>query len=161
MLWQRGLSLYYVDRFEDGAKQMNPNDTEESIWAMLCEAQMYGFEEARSKMLKVGVDSRPVMRTVYALFRGDNEETSRSTLEKLAKESSSSSDRFYSAMYLSLYAEAQKKPDLAKEWMALATATSYAKQSGDYMADLARIHEDLRGKPVAAGGAPQQSKAEL
>ena len=37
-LWQRGLSLYYADRFKDGAEQfatdvaVNPNDTEESIW---------------------------------------------------------------------------------------------------------------------------------
>jgi hypothetical protein len=33
-MWQRGLSLYYVERFADGAKQfrddvaVNPNDTE-------------------------------------------------------------------------------------------------------------------------------------
>ena len=37
-LWQRGLSLYYVGRYQEGAKQfrddvaVNPNDTEESIW---------------------------------------------------------------------------------------------------------------------------------
>ena len=37
-LWQRGLSLYYADRFRDGAEQfktdvaVNPNDTEEAIW---------------------------------------------------------------------------------------------------------------------------------
>lgn len=37
-LWQRGLSLYYVGQYEEGAKQfrddvaVNPNDTEESIW---------------------------------------------------------------------------------------------------------------------------------
>lgn len=42
-LWQRGLSLYYADRFQDGADQfrrdvaVNPNDTEEAIWAFLCE----------------------------------------------------------------------------------------------------------------------------
>ncbi|TVU20978.1 hypothetical protein EJB05_30586, partial [Eragrostis curvula] len=47
-LWQRGLSLYYLDRFEEGAEQFrlvvaaNPNDTEESIWCFLCEAQLYG-----------------------------------------------------------------------------------------------------------------------
>ena len=52
---------------------MNPNDTEESIWAMLCEARVLGFDEARGKMLTVGRDSRPVMRTAYDLFRGENE----------------------------------------------------------------------------------------
>ena len=52
---------------------MNPNDTEESIWAFLCDAQMVGFDEARKQILKVGVDPRPVMRTAMALFRGDDD----------------------------------------------------------------------------------------
>eukprot|EP00976_Prorocentrum_cordatum_P075351 1181871-Prorocentrum_minimum.AAC.4 len=97
-LWQRGLSLYYANsicrrrvarqgtqmrcaritcfRFEDGAKQfrddvaVNPNDTEESIWAYLCEAQLKGADSAQQTMLKVGRDSRPVMRAAYELFRG-------------------------------------------------------------------------------------------
>jgi hypothetical protein len=39
--------------FEEGAEQFrldvaeNPDDTEESIWCFLCEAQLYGTEEAR------------------------------------------------------------------------------------------------------------------
>ncbi|KAF8369831.1 hypothetical protein HHK36_032142 [Tetracentron sinense] len=57
-LWQRGLSLYYLDRFEEGSEQFrldvaqNPNDTEESIWCFLCEAQLYGVDEARRRFLK-------------------------------------------------------------------------------------------------------------
>ncbi|RDX62754.1 hypothetical protein CR513_58876 [Mucuna pruriens] len=57
-LWQRGLSLYYLDRFEEGAEQFrldvaqNPNDTEESIWCFLCEAQLYGVDEARKRYLE-------------------------------------------------------------------------------------------------------------
>ncbi|KAK1683851.1 hypothetical protein QYE76_044699 [Lolium multiflorum] len=77
----RGLSLYYLDRFEDAAEQFrldvaqNPNDTEESIWCFLCEAQLYGVEEARKRFLEVGLDRRPVMREAYALFKdgGDPE----------------------------------------------------------------------------------------
>ncbi|XLT28834.1 hypothetical protein HN873_060126, partial [Arachis hypogaea] len=58
-LWQRGLSLYYLDRFEEGAEQFrldvaqNSNDTEESICCFLCEAQLYGVDEARKRYLKV------------------------------------------------------------------------------------------------------------
>ncbi|QHO60037.1 uncharacterized protein DS421_3g103990 [Arachis hypogaea] len=58
-LWQRGLSLYYLDRFEEGAEQFrldvaqNSNDTEESIWCFLCEAQLYGVDEARKRYLEV------------------------------------------------------------------------------------------------------------
>merc|ERR1719401_3417754 len=99
MLWQRGLSLYYADRFEDGATQfrkdveMNPRDTEEAIWAMLCEARSQGFEQARKAMLTVGYDTRPVMRTVYALFRGEGEAAALQALERSA--TAGGSDEFY------------------------------------------------------------------
>lgn len=45
-------------RFEEGAEQFrldvaqNPNDTEESIWCFLCEAQLYGVDEARRRFLE-------------------------------------------------------------------------------------------------------------
>ncbi|CAK9166848.1 unnamed protein product [Ilex paraguariensis] len=80
-LWQRGLSLYYLARFKEGAEQFrldvaqNPNDTEESIWCFLCEAQLYGADKARKRFLEVGRDPRPVMREVYNMFKdgGDPE----------------------------------------------------------------------------------------
>lgn len=52
MLW------LLLDRFEEGAAQFrldvaqNPNDTEESIWCFLCEAQLYGVDGARQKFLE-------------------------------------------------------------------------------------------------------------
>jgi hypothetical protein len=58
-------------RFAEGAEQFrrdvaaNPNDTEEAVWAFLCEARTLGFEQARARLLKVGRDSRPYMRTAY------------------------------------------------------------------------------------------------
>ena len=63
-LWQRGLSLYYAKRYADGAAQfrrdvaVNPNDTEESIWAFLCEAQMPGLgldAAQRKRRRRVGI----------------------------------------------------------------------------------------------------------
>ncbi|XP_062210152.1 uncharacterized protein LOC133911756 isoform X4 [Phragmites australis] len=108
-LWQRGLSLYYLDRFEEGAEQFrldvaaNPNDTEESIWCFLCEAQLYGVEEARKQFLEVGLDSRPVMREAYALFKDGGDP------EKLVSDFSSGSggDVFYSSLYAGLYYESR------------------------------------------------------
>ena len=41
-MWQRGLSLYYLERHEEAVEQfaidvaVNPNDTEETIWHFLC-----------------------------------------------------------------------------------------------------------------------------
>lgn len=150
LLWQRGLSLYYVDRFQDGAEQfrqdveLNPNDTEESIWAMLCEARTLGFEEAQRRMLVVGRDPRPVMRTVYTLFRGEDESKDMERLERAAS-NGSSSDQFYASLYLGLFAEAKGQADKARVWIERAASNPYARNSGDYMADLARVHLLVRG----------------
>ena len=85
---------------------MNPSDTEESIWAFLCEAQMPergGFAQARADMLVVGKDPRPYMRVAYDLFRGDASE------EDLAKQALPSTPaEFYALLYLGLYAEAKQ-----------------------------------------------------
>ncbi|CAD6231444.1 unnamed protein product [Miscanthus lutarioriparius] len=95
-LWQRGLSLYYLDRFEEGAEQFridvaaNPNDTEESIWCFLCEAQ-------------VGLDSRPVMREAYVLLKVIS-----AKVDLVANFSSGSdAEIFYSSLYAGLYYESQ------------------------------------------------------
>lgn len=56
--WQIEMGAF---RFEDGAKQFrldvaqNPNDTEESIWCFLCEAQLYGVDEARKRFLEASL----------------------------------------------------------------------------------------------------------
>ncbi|XP_034221095.1 uncharacterized protein LOC117631878 isoform X2 [Prunus dulcis] len=114
-LWQRGLSLYYLDRFEEGAEQFrldvaqNPNDTEESIWCFLCEAQLYGTSEARERFLEVGQDPRPVMRDAYNMFKegGDPE---------------------------------KKKTDAAELHIVTAYQSPYGQRSDDYMASLAKVH---------------------
>ena len=57
-MWQRGLSLYYAKRFSEGSEQfrkdvkVNPNDTEEAIWAFLCDARdpSIGFTGAGEKV---------------------------------------------------------------------------------------------------------------
>uniref|UniRef100_A0A0D3EP60 Uncharacterized protein n=1 Tax=Oryza barthii TaxID=65489 RepID=A0A0D3EP60_9ORYZ len=135
-LWQRGLSLYYMDRFEEGAEQFrldvaaNPNDTEESIWCFLCEAQLYG----------VGLDSRSVMREAYALFKDGGDP------EKLASNFSSGSEGeiFYSSLYIGLYYESQKNAELAKSHIVAACRSPYGSRSGDYMASLALVHCQCR-----------------
>ncbi|PAN30883.1 hypothetical protein PAHAL_5G346400 [Panicum hallii] len=145
-LWQRGLSLYYLDRFEEGAEQFrldvaaNPNDTEESIWCFLCEAQLCGIEEARKRFLEVGLDSRPVMREAYTLFKDGGDP------EKLVANFSSRSDGevFYSSLYAGLYYESQKDAEKAKSHIVAACKSPYGSRSGDYMASLAFVHCQCR-----------------
>ena len=97
-LWQRGLSLYYAERFNDGAEQfaadvaVNPNDTEEQIWHLLCLAQVKdGLAAARQSALTVGTDRRPVMRAAQALFLG---KTDASALQAFPQGNSGAGDKF-------------------------------------------------------------------
>jgi tetratricopeptide (TPR) repeat protein len=84
-MWQRGLSLYYAERHTEAMSQfeedvaVNPNDTEESIWHWLAHVRLLraqgqhseaAIAEARAGLLKVGTDSRPVMRSAMELFAG-------------------------------------------------------------------------------------------
>ncbi|XP_047976802.1 uncharacterized protein LOC125219008 [Salvia hispanica] len=141
-LWQRGLSLYYLDRFEEGAEQFrldvaqNPNDTEESIWCFLCEAQLYGVDEARKRFLEVGIDPRPVMREAYRMFKDGGDP------EKLVAAFSSGreSEYFYASLYAGLYYESEKKSDEAKHHLVAACKSCYGSRSDDYMASLAKVH---------------------
>ncbi|KAK7277973.1 hypothetical protein RJT34_22994 [Clitoria ternatea] len=141
-LWQRGLSLYYLNRFEEGAEQFrldvaqNPNDTEESIWCFLCEAQLYGVDEARKRYLEVGRDPRPVMREAYNMFKEGGDP------EKLVAAFSSSreSEYFYASLYAGLYYESQNETDAAKVHIVAASQSLYGQRSDDYMASLSKVH---------------------
>ena len=138
-LWQRGLSLYYAGDYAAAAEQFesdvaeNPNDTEESIWHFLSTAQLKGFDQAT--LLNVGVDPRPVMRTVYDLFQTGQ----RDKLETLAT-SSAASTAFYAALYLGLYAEAQGDQATSRRWLQAAVDNELYAQCGDYMYALAKVH---------------------
>ncbi|CAN1219755.1 hypothetical protein LINPERPRIM_LOCUS1690 [Linum perenne] len=136
-MWQRGLSLYYLDRFEEGAEQfridvaMNPNDTEESIWCFLCEAQL----------LQVGRDSRPVMREAYNMFRDGGDP------EKLVAAFSNGgpNEYFYASLYAGLYHESQviyPSTNLCICILNILQPIGY--QKNDYMASLAKVHCQCR-----------------
>jgi lipoprotein NlpI len=147
-MWQRGISAYYLEAFDVGAAQfrddvrVNANDTEEAVWAFLCEARddAKGFEYARKNMLVTGKDSRLVMSSVYGLFAGQNDE---GALREAGKRSAS--DEFYSALYLGLWYEVNGDAARAKQEILRANNTAYGKLSGDYMADVAKVHAKRRG----------------
>lgn len=120
---------------------VNPADTEESIWAFLCEAQLDGFDKARKQMLVVQTDPRPYMRRAYELFMG------KCTEEDLAKEGATptSSAAFYALLYLGLYAEARGEGDKARNYIQASVATPYGKAGRDFMTSIARVHLSVRG----------------
>lgn len=143
-LWQRGLSYYYAERFEEGARQfeldlsVNPQDVEETVWRYLCIARLKGITDAQNSLLIVKNDPRLVMRSVYELFAGN------CTIEDVlaAGEQEAIRDKFYSNLYIGLYYEAQSHSGRAREYIVRA-ANDY--QLDDYMWYLAGVHQTLRG----------------
>ncbi|KAH8064015.1 hypothetical protein JL721_8413 [Aureococcus anophagefferens] len=123
-LWQRGLSYYYAKKC-DGRGALD------------------GLSAARTSMIVVGRDPRPVMRAVEKMFRSGADDD-RAAVEKLAA-SGSAGDRFYAALYLGLLAEAAGDPTLSKSWISRAVGNNEYAQTGDYMYGLARVHAKRRG----------------
>ena len=163
-LWQRGLSLFYAERFAEAAEQfrldvaVNPDDTEESIWCLLSEARLPGgTARARANLLKVGRDSRPVMRAAYALFSNGNADgAALDALRAAGAPPASAHDFFYASLYVGLFCEAEAEGggdaaaapalrDKARDALVAAVESEYARTNDDYMAALARVHARLRG----------------
>ena len=138
-LWQRGIALYYADRYEDCRAQfeshrtVNPSDVENAAWHFLCVARMESPEEARAALLPVGPDSRVPMREIYEMFRG-----TLSPAEVLLAAGDQSQAQFYAYLYAGLYFEAVGYEQRALEHIRTAAADRY--RAGGYMHTVARVH---------------------
>jgi len=86
------------------------------------------------------LDSRPVMREAYMLFKDGGDP------EKLVTSFSSGTDGevFYSSLYAGLYYESQKNAEKAKSHTVAACKSPYGSRSGDYMASLVFVHCQCR-----------------
>lgn len=147
-LWQRGLSLYYADRFEDGRKQfeshrtVNPNDVENPAWHFACVARLEGLEAAREAMLPVGPDRRVPMREIIAYYRGEQDADAVLAAAEAGDEASQRNQLCYAHLYLGLFAEATGDEAAAKQHISLA-AGRY--RMDHYMGRVAQVHAQLRG----------------
>ena len=147
-LWQRGLSLYYADKFKEGREQFethqnyNTSDVENAAWHFLCVARQSDIENARQHFIPITGDSRVPMKEVHQLFAG------KGTVEAVLKaaEAGDEADRrnqlCYAHLYLGLYYEATNDTTKAKEHMFKA-AHDYAMDH--YMGETARVHVKVRG----------------
>lgn len=142
-LWQRGLSLYYIEQFAEAARQfeldlkVNPQDVEEMIWRYLSLARLQGPEAARVALLPADQESRPVLRKIYDLFLGN------CPVEAVLSLGEDQDDRgrFYSLLYAGLFYEAANLPDLARVYIVKAANQP---PLDDYMWHLARVHKQRR-----------------
>ena len=153
-LWQRGIAYYYAERFEDGAKQfetdltVNGHDVEETVWRYLCQAQLQGAGAARHALLPVRDDSRPVMSWVYQLFVG----TCQPEAVIARYGDAGRRERFYSALYVGLYFEAERDPQHARHYISQAADMQVTE---DYMGWVAIVHQRLHGWAPEYAEAPR------
>jgi lipoprotein NlpI len=138
-LWQRGIALYYVGRYQDCRSQfeshrtVNPNDVENAAWHFLCVARAESPARAKAALLPVGPDARSPMRQVYEMFRGDLKPDA-----VMAAAGARPDAQFYAHLYIGLYAEAIGDTALALEHIKAAADDRYV--MGGYMHTVAKIH---------------------
>jgi len=144
-LWQRGIALYYVGRYDDCRKQfeshrtVNPNDVENPAWHFLCVAHAESTQKARAALLPVGPDQRSPMREVYEMFRGTMQPDA-----VLAAAGQSIAARFYAELYVGLYYEATGNRTAGLTHLKEAASDRFTK-AGGYMHRVATLHPLLAG----------------
>ena len=144
-LWQRGIALYYVGRYDDCRKQfeshrtVNPNDVENPAWHFLCVAHAQSPEKALASLLPVGPDQRSPMREVYEMFKG-----AMTPDAVLAAAGQSQSARFFAELYVGLYYEATGNTARALPHLKAAASDQFA-GAGGYMHRVATLHPLLNG----------------
>ena len=143
-LWQRGIALYYAERFKDGLEQfsvhreVNPNDVENAFWHFLCNVRLNGLEVARKEVLLAGHDGRVPLMQVQQLIQGKL--TPDGVIAACEKGGAGTSgqklSRFYGYLYIGLYYDALMETDKAKQWL----EKCLEQEVDSYMADVAKIH---------------------
>ena len=151
-LWQRGIALFYLGRFDDCAKQfeihrsVNPADVENPVWHFLCRAAASSVEQAKKDLLPVGSDPRTPMAEIYELFAGRGGVTE---VRDAAKANGTQHAQFYAELYLALFYEVSGENQAALEALEKANRL----RLDGYMPDVARIHQ--RHLEDLASGSPR------
>lgn len=139
-LWQRGIALYYADRYSDCRQQfeshrtVNPDDVENAAWHFLCVAKAESPDRAREALLPVGPDPRTPMQQVYQMFQG-----TLSPERVLAAADRGDESEFYAHLYIGLYYDALGQEASALTHVRAAAADRYG-AAGGYMHMVARVH---------------------
>jgi len=148
-LWQRGLTLYYAKRYQDGRNQFethqtaNSNDVENAAWHFLCVARLEGADAARKALIPIEGDTRVPMKQVHALFAGTGSVEAVLTAAGEGDDSPRRRNHLcYAHLYLGLYFEALGDDTKAKDHI-LKAATDY--EMDHYMGKTAITHAKVRG----------------
>ncbi len=150
--WRRGLTLYYAEKFADGAAQFvtsdqsEPNDVENAIWHFLCLARVVGIDKARSQFLPVQQDPRgELMMAIYRMFQGHATPDDVLTLAEAGDVPAGERQvrRFYANYYVGMFYEAVGEKEKSLVFIQKAVEKYPVRH---YMMDVARVHMLLRKK---------------
>ncbi len=146
-LWQRGLALYYADRYADVVNQLeshqnfNSQDVENSVWHMLSKSKTTSVEEARKGMIEISYDRRPAMPEIYEMFAG------RGTVDQVrasADRSGDASTIYHASLYIGLFYEMMGEAE--KSQLAIESAVKENPFGPNvFMGNVARTHAKTRG----------------
>lgn len=147
-LWQRGLALYYADKFKEGREQfeshqtVNPNDVENAAWHFLCVAKLDGVDAARKSLIPIEGDSRVPMKEVHDLFAGKGSVDAVLAAAGAGEAGARRNQLCYAHLYLGLYFEALGDAAKARHHL-LKAAGDFSMDH--YMGRTAQVHVKFRG----------------
>ncbi len=146
-LWQRGLALYYADRYADVVDQLeshqnfNSQDVENSVWHMLSKSKISSVEEARKGMIEISRDRRIAMPEIYEMFAGRG---SVDQVRAAAKASGNASTIYHASLYIGLFYEMIGEAE--KSQAAIESAIEENPFGPTvFMGNVARMHATARG----------------
>jgi lipoprotein NlpI len=145
-LWQRGVALYYLGRYDECAAQfaafhaLDPRDVENAAWHFFCVARGRSIERARRELLEAGPDLRVMRPQVYELLRGRL--TPKDVLD--LAEANYPIAQFYAHLYVGLYLEALGDRDGSLTHVRIAADERY-RAFGGFMNVVAQVHVKRRG----------------
>jgi lipoprotein NlpI len=140
-MWQRGIGLYYLGRFEACAAQfaayqgVNPGDLESAVWHVACAARLRSLDEARVTMFPPGRDVRVMRAEIYQMFAG------RLPPSAVVDRAGFIADvaLFYAHFYAGLYSEVTGDGPAAARHLREAASDRFA-DVGGFMNAVARVH---------------------
>jgi lipoprotein NlpI len=147
-LWQRGVALYFAQRYAEARKQfelhhlVNSNDVENAAWHFAAVARDQGVAAARATLFRDLKDRRVPMAQIHGLLKGTvtpDEVLLTARAGRLPKQELRQR-LFLAHLYIGLYYEASGQPGLAREHI-LTAASDYAPPT--YIGGVAQMHADL------------------
>lgn len=155
-LWQRGIALYYAERYLESARQFESYhtvdnvDRENGIWRFLAQARVMGIEKARAQLLEYAKDDRPPFPDLYEMYRG--RKSAEAVLERIEAATPAGRNResqlFYAHLYIGMLADVQNELERAERHLraAVANPSGQSSEGGPgYMWQVARLdYERLR-----------------